>query len=391
MKNIKLLYIFICLIVIIGCKSNNEEETHSEHEVLPPNVIEFSAEQYKYAAIVLDSIDNMQISKTVTINGIITVPPQSYATVCATYGGYIKSSTLMQGSYVSKGQTLATIENTEFVDLQQNYLETKSKLTYAEIEFNRQKDLNTNNVNSVKTLQQAELEYNTLKAQLNGLIQKLAILDLNYEKLTVENIKSVLPLISPISGYIKLVNINVGKNVSATDILFEIVNTENLTLELNVFEKDLMNIKEGQNLIFSIPNQPETIYNATVLQVGKTLDADKTAKVYATIEKSENKLIAGMYVNAKIEILNSESLCLPSEAIVQFEEKYYIFAFKENAMEDGKEITLFDAIEIEKGTENNGFTEVIFKTNLDYNSKQFVIKGAYSILSKFKNSGEMSC
>lgn len=391
MKNINIVFFIIAIVAIIGCKSNEHAETHSEHEELPPNVIEFSVEQYANAGIVLDSLTKKQLSKTVTVTGTITVPPQSFATVCATFGGYIKSSSLMQGSYVTKGQTLATIENTEFVDLQQNYLETKSKLTYAETEYNRQKELNTNNVNSVKTLQQAELEYNTLKAQLNGLIQKLTILGINYEKLTVENIKSVLSLTSPISGYIKTVNINIGKSISTTDVLFEIVNTEKLTLELNVFEKDLMNIKENQKLTFSIPNQQNITYNATILQVGKTLDADKTAKVYATIDNTEKTLISGMYVNAKIEVLNTESICLPSDAIVQFDEKFYIFAFKEKAMENGKEITLFQAIEIKKGTENNGFTEIIFKTEIDYKTMQFVVKGAYSVLSKFKNSGEMSC
>jgi cobalt-zinc-cadmium efflux system membrane fusion protein len=393
MKNINIPIILIVILTVIysGCKSNSVTETHSEHEELPPNMVEFSVEQYNTAGIVLDSLNKKQISKIVSVNGTITVPPQSYATVCTSFGGYIKSSSLMEGSLVSKGQVLAMIENSEFVDLQQNYLETKSKFAYAETEYNRQKELNTSNVNSEKTLQLAELEYKTLKAQLNGLIQKLSILNIDYEKLTEDNIKSVLPLVSPISGYVKTVNINIGKYINTTDILFEIVNTGKLTLELIVFENDLQNIKEGQKLTFSMPNTPDISYEATILQVGKTLDSDKTAKVYATIDKSEENLVTGMYVNAKIEVTNSESLCLPSESIVQFDEKFYVFAFKEKAMEDGKEITLFEAIEIEKGSENYGFTEIIFKNEIDNTSKQYVTKGAYAILSKYKNSGEMSC
>jgi cobalt-zinc-cadmium efflux system membrane fusion protein len=391
MKNLKYILI-VLLFAIISCKSNKESETASEHETLPPNVIEFSAEQYKSAGITLDSIHNKQISNTILVNGFITVPPQSFATVCASYGGYIKNSSLMQGSYVYKGQTLAMIENAEFVDLQQNYLETKSKLYYAETEYNRQKELNSKNANSAKTFQQSELEYKTLKVQLNSLIQKLSILSINYTKLNEDNINSVLPLISPISGYVKTVNINIGKYINSTDILFEIVNTDMLTLELNVFEKDVLNIKEGQKLVFTIPNRPEKEYEAIIIQAGKTLDSDKTSKIYASIPNTSKNLIAGMYINAKIDINNSKGISLPSEAIVQFDEKYYIFAFQENTTENGKLITLFEAIEIKSGKEDNGFTEIIFLKNGNQNiNKKYVIKGAYTILSKFKNSGEMEC
>jgi cobalt-zinc-cadmium efflux system membrane fusion protein len=390
-KYIGILSLVLFTFLFIACKSREKSEKASEHEVLPPNVIEFSTEQYQTAGIVMDSLQMEKIGKTITVTGIITVPPQSYATVCATYGGYIKSSLLMEGSYVQKGHALALIENPDFVDLQQNYLETKSKLDYAENEYKRQKELNSNNVNSTKIVQQAEMEFKTLKACLNALIQKLAILGIDPMRLSEDNIKSSIPLISPISGYIKKVNVNIGRSITPTDVLFEIVNTGKLTLELNVFEKDLMQLNIGQTLTFSIPNDDQKTYNATILQTGKTLDNDKTAKVYASIDLPEKNLIAGMYVNAKIDVLNSESVCLPSEAVVQFDEKCYVFALKEKGMENGKEITLFEAIEIKIGKENNGLTEIFFNNESEYRNRMFVIKGAYSILSKFKNSGEMSC
>jgi cobalt-zinc-cadmium efflux system membrane fusion protein len=230
-----------------------------------------------------------------------------------------------------------------------------------------------------------------LKAQLNGYIQKLALLNIDVTTLKEDKISSVLPLISPISGYVKAVNINIGKSINASDVLFEIINTQNLTLELIVFEKDMQKISSGQKLLFSSPNNPDLEYNATVYQIGKALDNDKTVKVYASIDKPDNKLVAGMYVNAKIEVANNKALAIPTESIVQFDEKFYIFAFKEKKMEDGKEVTLYDVIEIKKGSENNGFTEITFVKDFDYTGKQIVVKGAYTILSKFKNSGEMSC
>lgn len=389
MKNI--LYFLFAVLLSLSCKTKESQELHSEHEELPPNVIEFSAEQYKTAGIMLDSLQNRLINKIVKVNGTITVPPRNSASVSAFSGGYVKSTEFLEGSYVSKGQVLAVIENPEFVDLQQNYLETKSKLDYAQKDYFRQKTLSESNANSLKTFQQAESEYNTLKAQLSGLIQKLKILNINHENLNENNIKSTIGLLAPISGNLKTVNVNIGKNISPNEVLFEIVNTENLILELHVFEKDILQIKEKQKINFTIPNQSGEIYSAEVLKVGVSLDDDKTAKVYATVEIKDKNLIPGMFVNAEILITENETLCLPAEAVVSFEEKFYVFTFKENAMENGKPITLFEAVEIVKGGENDGFTEIIFKDKIDYRTYKFVTKGAYSVLSKFKNSGEMSC
>jgi cobalt-zinc-cadmium efflux system membrane fusion protein len=389
--NLVLLIVVITVFYIVGCKSNAKTEKISEHEVLPPNTVEFSVEQYKTAGIQLGKVEQRLISNVLKISGTIQVTPQSLATVCAPYGGFIKNTDLIEGSQVAKGQTLAMIENIAFIELQQGYFETKSKCEFAENDYNRQKDLYNSNVNSVKVLQQAESEYKTLKAQLNGFIQKLSILSVDVSRLSEDKITSVLPLVSPISGYIKKVNVNIGKSINPTDVLFEIVNTQNLTLELIVFEKDICKISIGQKLKFTTGNSQQTEYTGTIYQLGKVLDNDKTIKVYASINKPDNYLIAGMFINAQIDIANNKTTCVPIESIVQFDEKFYIFTFKEKAMENGKEITLFEVVEVKKGAENEGYAEISLPNNFDIQTKQIVVKGAYSILAKFKNSGEMSC
>ena len=393
MKRIKIvLYILIISVLYMsGCKSTAKPEEKTEHEVLAPNTVELTGEQVKTANIQLGKVEQRSMSSTLKVNGSIAVTPQSFATVCAPFGGFIKQTNLVEGSLVTKGQTLALIENSAYIDIQQNYFETKAKFEFAEKEYIRQKDLYSSNINSAKIFQQADADYKTLKAQLNGYIQKLSLLGIDAEKLKEDKISSILPLVSPINGYVKKINVNIGKSISSSDILFEVINTQGLTLELIVFEKDVQKISVGQKLKFATANSPETSYIATVYQIGKVLDGDRTVKVYASINKTDDPLIAGMYINAEIEISNNLTTCLPDECIVQFDEKYYVFAFKEKAMENGKEVIFYEVIEVTKGAANNGFSEIIFVKTMDYLNKQIVIKGAYSILSKFKNSGEMSC
>ncbi|MCK9616864.1 MAG: efflux RND transporter periplasmic adaptor subunit [Lentimicrobiaceae bacterium] len=375
-----------------SCKNSTEkEEKHAEHEELPANIVEMNEEQYATAGIQLGLAEERSLSNLLKVNGNINVTPQSLATVSAPLGGFIKNTNLIQGSLVTKGQTLALIENIEFVNLQQSYLETKAKFSYITYEYERQKDLYKENVSSAKNFQQTESEYKTIKTQLNAYQQKLSMLGIDASKLREDNIKNAISICSPINGYIKNVNVNIGKFVNPSDILFEIVNTQNLTLELIVFEKDVQKISNGQKLSFFTPGKPDIRHEAIIYQVGKALDDDKTVTVYASINQPSKDLIAGMYVNAEIEVKNNQALALPSETIVQFDEKFYVFAFKGKRIENGKQINDFEVIEVKKGMENNGFTEVILPQGFDYKNRKIAIKGAYSLLSKLKNSGEMSC
>jgi membrane fusion protein, heavy metal efflux system len=98
-----------------------------------------------------------------------------------------------------------------------------------------------------------------------------------------------------------------------------------------------------------------------------------------------------MYVNAIIETSGSKVPSLPSDAIVSFDDKDYIFLFERNKEENGNAFTEYRIIEIHKGTTDGGFTEVILPDNFDTKNARVVIKGAYNLLSAKKNAGEMAC
>lgn len=375
-----------------GCGNSNQAGEHEgEHEELPPNTVEMNDAQIKSAGIELGSIEQKMLSTELKVNGLVNVSPQNLVSISAIMGGYIKSTGLVQGSPVSKGQVIAIIENPEFIELQQNYLESKSKLEYAETEYNRQKDLYKENVNSAKTYQLAVSEYKSLQSTVFSLEQKLKMIGINAKKLEVEKISGSLPVLSPISGYVKTVNVNVGKYVNATDVIVEIVNTENLTLELTLFEKDIDKVMIGQQISFNIPTRPENKMTAVIYQVGKSINTDKTIKVYATVGKENKDLLPGMYINATIDTHNDSVAALPDEAVLSFEDKNYIFIFFEQKPEGDKVVTLYKVIEVKKGISQGGYTEVILPKDVVLPTSKIVIKGAYNLLSALKNAGDMAC
>jgi cobalt-zinc-cadmium efflux system membrane fusion protein len=128
-----------------------------------------------------------------------------------------------------------------------------------------------------------------------------------------------------------------------------------------------------------------------IYQTGKSINDDKTYKVYANVIGHCNNMMPGMYVNAIIETKTHESTSLPTGAIVNFDDKDYIFIFDKNKVENGKNITEYKMVEVQKGVTENGFTELILPVDFNISTTKVVVIGAYNLLSAKKNAGEMSC
>ncbi len=378
-------------IAIVSCNIWEKPNVESkEIEIIPEDIVEMRADQIKLANIETGSIEMRSLNGTIKVSGVVTVPPQNLATVCAPLGGFVKNTTLMQGNAVVKGQTLAIIENQEFVDIQQNYLEAKNKFEFAEAEFKRHSELYQNDVYSEQNLQQVTTDFKNLKAQINALEQKLALIGINPANLSEDKISRFINLISPIAGFVTNVNISLGKFVTPTDVLFEIINSDKLFLDLTLFEKDVDKVSLGQKVKFCVNNETE-MHEAVISLTGKSVNSDKTYKVYAGVKGFCKNILPGMYVNAIIETSGIKVTTLPSDAIVSFDDKDYIFVFDKNKEEDGKPFTEYRIIEVHKGINYNGYTEIELPEGFDEETAKVVVKGAYNLLSAKKNAGEMAC
>src|SRR5450759_4295025 len=388
--SIRLSIIILGLIVSLNSCNNGDSKPVADPkavEVVPDNIVELRDDQIKLAGIQTGSIEMRSVSNTLKVNGIISVAPQNQATVCMPLGGFIKSTTLLPGNAVTRGQTLAVIENQDFVDIQQNYLEAKNKLVYAEAEYKRHSDLYKDDVYSEKNVQQVTVDYKNLKASVRSLEQKLLLIGINPDQLNEGNISNTVNLLSPIKGFLKAVNVNIGKFVSSTDVLFEIVNSEKLFLELTLFEKDADKVASGQKIKFYINNEIEA-HEAVISQTGKSVSDDKTFRVYGTVSSTCKNVLPGMYVNALIEESDIKTTAIPSEAVVSFDDKYYIFVFEKDKEEAGKAMTEYRIFEVKKGVSSSGYTEIKLPEGFDINTAKVVIKGAYNLLSAKKNAGD---
>jgi cobalt-zinc-cadmium efflux system membrane fusion protein len=386
------LAIFLVLFVVFGSCGNGKKSNAEtkETESLPDDVVELREDQIRLANIEIGSIQMRALKGTLKVNGIVNAAPQNLATICAPMSGFVKSTSLMPGNAVSKGQILVVIENQEFVDIQQSYLEARNKLEFAEAEYKRHTELYKEEVYSQQNLQQVTADYKNLKAQVNALKQKLELICINPDNLQEDNISRSISLVSPITGYVDAVNVNLGKYVTPTDVMFRIVNNDKLFLELTLFEKDANKVARDQKIRFFINNETES-HEAVITQTGQSVNADRTYKVFAGVTGLCKNVLPGMYVNAIIETSGSQVTALPTEAVVSFDDKDFIFVFDKNKEEGGKPFTEYKIVEVKKGVTDGGYTEIALPEGFNIIAARVVIKGAYTLLSAKKNAGEMAC
>jgi cobalt-zinc-cadmium efflux system membrane fusion protein len=325
-KLVSIFSVFVILALAMSCGSKaTEEAVPKEHHEEEENTVEFTAGQYKMADIELGKVESKQISGTIRVNGMLDVPPQQMVSISVPLGGFLKSTSLLQGSKVKQGQVIATMENLDFIQMQQDYIEAKNQLEFAKADYDRQLDLAKENVNAQKTLQQAKTTYSSWQAKTNGLEAKLKMLNINLASLEGGNITGSINLYSPIDGYVTEVNVNIGKYVNPTDILFEIVDTEHLHAELTVFEKDVPKLKIGQKVRFTLANESKERI-ATVYLLGREISADRTIRIHCHIDKEDTNLLPGMYLKAVVEIGGLEVTALPDKAIIDYQGKKYLLS-----------------------------------------------------------------
>ncbi len=371
------IYILLISLVLVACGKEKRDQSVTE-EIVESNTILVSNSQFESENMQLGALTEQEFNESVKTTGFIDVPPQNKASVSTFLGGYVKRTPLLVGDKIKRGQLVATLENTEYVELQQQYLEVAEQLNYLKSEFTRQQTLFNEKITSEKNYLKAESTYKSAKAHYNGLRQKLKMMNLDPTSVEQGNISSTINLYAPISGYVTKVNVSNGSFVSSSDEIIEIVNTDHIHLELSVFEKDILKIKKGQQINFKVPEASEETFKADVHLVGTSVDeTNRTIKVHGHIEDDEStNFVMGMFIDADILTEAKKGKALPKEAITEIEGDYFAMVLKETTKEEFS----FDKIKLEIGKQNEEFIEVL--NTADFADKQVLIKGGFMLLSE---------
>lgn len=371
-----------------GTEQHSEDDGHGhgggKHE---EGEIHLTKEQIETMNIQFGDFSQVKINDFVKATGTLGLPPNALTSVSAKANGFIKNSKkYVEGSYVKKGAIMAYLENPDFIQQQQKYLEVAAELVYDRQELERQQTLLAANAGIERNVQKLKSEVAMNTATLKGVAKQLSYLGINVKDLTTDNIVQRIPIYAPMKGYITSINMHNGMYVSPQEKLMEIVNENHLHLELDVFEQDIAKIQDGQLISYTIPALGNTIYEGEINVIGKEFNTEnKTVRVHGHLAKERPKFIKDLFVEAKIWLNDQTVNALPEKAIIVDGESSYVYVANNQNMEDELK---FEALRVIAGTTDDGFTSVKLIDPIPEGMK-IVTEGAYYVYAQSK-AGELA-
>ncbi len=369
----RLIYVFYSLVIlsVFGCQ---EKKVDADLQLPKTNfdTLTLTTEQLESIDLSYGNIESRQISSEIKVQGMIDLPPQNIISVNFSLGGYLKSTKLIPGMKVSKGEIIATMEEQSIVQLQQDYLLAKTKHDLVKKDYERQKTLYDANASTSKNLQQVESELKIQSINMGSLAEKLKLIGIDVNNLNASNIKGQVPIRSTINGYVSKVHVNTGKYVQPTETLFELIDPDDIHVALTLFEKDIPNVKKGDLVKVSLMQEPGVQYEAEVILVNRNIDDDRTAMAHCHFLNHPANILPGMFVEAVILVKNKQSFVIPEDAIVETGNKKYIYITVG--------VSKFKMIEVSTGQISQGFVEILSDPN-SFKKDSIVVGNAYKLYS----------
>lgn len=384
-------------------QTSNEEKEATEKGSFKTESegISLSQSQLDAVGIRLGAIEEKNLKSVVKASGQLEVPPQNKAEVTLLMGGVVNQVFVLEGQHVNKGQKLATIENNQLIQMQQDYMSAQSSLAYATKEYERQKELNEANAGVGKVYQQSQSTLRSEQAKVAALSRQLRQVGVNPESATNGRFITHIPVYAPISGTIGKIIIQTGSYAEPARPLMNIIDNSKVHCDLVVYEKDLFKVKAGQQVYFTLTNQNNREITGKIYGVNQSFENESKAIIaHAIIEQgAKNNLIQGMYVSALIDVGRQKARAVPSEAIIKTGGKEYIYYLvrivepkeeasksEEKESEPSKQY-VFKRAEVVSGVTDLGYTEIKLVEELP-DSVRIVTKGAFYILSSESATGD---
>ena len=219
------------------------------------------------------------------------------------------------GQLVKKGELIAEIDNltqqnslkvakASLASTNAEYKAKQAQIKRAQQAFDRQKSMFKDNASSRENFETAEADLAVYKAELDQLKAQQV-----QDKLSIENAQLDLGytvIKAPMDGVVVYNAVEVGQTVNAsqtTPTLVELADLSKMTIKAQISEADVINVKPGQAVYFTILGQPNKRYNATLraIEPGPTsMDGDDSDMVSSDSD--------AIYYNGLFEVENPEGI-----------------------------------------------------------------------------------
>jgi cobalt-zinc-cadmium efflux system membrane fusion protein len=348
----KIIYLLLT-VAVISCNSKSESKPEIKEAVQEQhakNEIHLTKAQLEATRLNVGAIQKMTIRDRIAVTGTIEVPPQSKATIYAPMEAFVFKTDVLPGDKVEEGQVVAILKHPNFIQLQYAFLKANNDQKVAKADYERKKMLLANKIASKKSFLATEATYKSAESLVNSYISQLMMVGLNAEVVINKGIQEFIYVKTPIEGYVVENNLNQGKFLATNSEMMEIIDTNHMHAELNVFGTDITKIEKGDDFLFQ-PSGVDLNYKGYIKLISQKVDAKtKTVNVHGHFEDDKKVLKSGMFINAQILIGAKEAYAVPENAIIEVEGEQFVFLVESDVE--------FIPVEVTTGNTDNGFTEI---------------------------------
>lgn len=369
----------VFLLTFLSCHQKPEPQKKAAAPVIETAVsfdISLDADRIDSGAIEIASLTLQPFQTMVKAIGTLAVPPQNQIDLSVFFEGTLTDIDLLPGTKVSKGETLFTISGPAYIDLQEKFIQSRLAMRKLKVNFDRQKELFAEQLISEKEFLETQSQYEIEKIKYQAFVGKLALLPIRPDELTAETIQTAVKIKAPISGFVTSIAEKKGAFLNPEDVVLTLTNTDALHLEIKIFENDYPKIAADQELYFWLQNSPEKKYKGSVHLVNKSLnEEDRSIEIHGDIEDKGivKSLAPGMYIECEIITDQKEFAALPTDAIVNIDEQYYV-------LQQTQELQ-FKKVEVKVGQRSDRYTQILNSGDFDADTK-FIVKGAFNLISE---------
>ena len=387
--HILLLPALLSVMVQIGCKQTPPASSSVPNSSPTPSSTQNSA-------IETEIVTPQAIAGVIAATGKILVPEDRVAVIGPVNEGRIVRLYAGQGTRVRKGQKLADLESADIDQAEADYLKaladhenarrsSAAEIKLAQENYDRAKLLYEQRITAGKNLQAAEHDLEVAKAaaenSINGtnaalIAARRHLLILGLKDAAIDSLSkrsdlaSVFSLNSPIDGIVVERNATVGASVGTDANLFKIIDLSRVWIDANVFEKDLQQVRPGQEVKLTVPAFPGSTFSGRVILINSVVDPDtRTVKVRTEVANPDGRLKPDMFANVQIvTALNRTAISIPQSAVLNDEGKSVVFVAEGNG---------YKKRQVQPGIQNNDRVEIV--DGLSAGDK-VVVKGNYLLL-----------
>lgn len=371
-KNI-ILTIIAAAILFSQCSDKQNTSVENEIAIDAVNSITLSADQIKQLGIKTQAVKTDTISTTITLTGNLICPTSSQTMINYPISVQVEKLWVQPGQIVRAGQIIASVSDLAVVQMQDDYWNTKSELQCAESEWNRQQKLKQENATSEKSWLESKVKWEQTQSKLNAQTERLKLIGITPGSRM--EIQSTVNIKAPNSGQLTELNIAQGQRIQPGESICRIMNLDRLWAEISLFDNQKAQSILGNNA--EVEDAAHNKASGKIIQVdGQVSPVDHAIHAWIEIQNPNKNWKPGQAITAHVAAESIKAIQIPKSAVVNFENKDYVFQVK-NANN-------FTLIEIQKVHEEGD----IIWVNAQLSDSPIITEGSYYALQAMKNQGE---